>query len=132
MIRRLAVLAVLTCAGAAHAAPWSELGVSPVGRLSIDTGSIRTRDGNTSFTYRIDLPAAQKNSAGKAYQSAVIDAFVSCRERTIAVVRGTVYALSGGKGDVVGRSTYASAPKPASSEGSEGLLMKAACARTPG
>ena len=132
---RCAVLAMpflLACIPVAvRAAPdarWHELAATPVGRLSLDTASIRGADAQKTFRYRIDHNDEQKNpGTGKAYRSTVIEASVDCVRKTMAKQTLRAYSENAGGGKLVDQVAMNEAPAVIAVQSSNDMLMNAVC-----
>ena len=127
-IASLAALALLA-ATPAHSAQWKELADTAFGQLFIDTASVHHDGTMTTFQYRIDAKAPQKNPAkGTTYRSTVVDMSVQCAARMGSMTQLLAFSEPEGKGTLVDRETLRQAPHAIAAGSSDELLMQAACA----
>ena len=99
---RLCLAALALAALPVQAQQWEELRRDEKVRLSIDSKSIRTRGGETSFRYLVDYRETQGDVKTAIYRSLATRAAIRCKARTIAVLESEGYSGNEAKGPLVG------------------------------
>ena len=105
-----AAVVLLMAAFPCAAASWKSIRKDANAQLSVDTQSINRKGDDASIHYMVDFRSGQAVAGVRnPFRSIVVNAKVSCANRTIALLGTDGYAQYGARGTIVART----APNPA-------------------